>query len=135
VDDTDEADDGLDESDTTEQSPEEDDTDATEESEDKDDSIEVEAGTDDGEAGQDVLGGFGDENGSDVSEEEEDANGIEADPDMGIDIGGSSEDYTLDLTEEQWETLVEALGSTKTRPLRRFAIEIFDKMNVLRSLP
>jgi len=135
VDDTDEADDGLDESDTTEQSPEEDDTDATEESEDKDDSIEVEAGTDDGEAGQDVLGGFGDENGSDVSEEEEDANGIEADPDMGIDIGGSSEDYTLDLTEEQWETLVEALGLDEDASTEEVRDRLFDKMNVLRSLP
>jgi hypothetical protein len=135
VDDTDEADDGLDESDTTEQSPEEDDTDATEESEDKDDSIEVEAGTDDGEAGQDVLGGFGDENGSDVSEEEEDANGIEADPDMGIDIGGSSEDYTLDLTEEQWETLVEALGLDEDASTEEVRDQHFDKMNVLRSLP
>jgi len=132
VDDADEAEDGLDESDTTETSPDEDDTDATEESEDEDDSIEVEGGTDDGETGQNSLGGFGSEDGTDVSEE--DSTGIEADPDMGIDIGGNSENYTLDLTEEQWEMLVEALGLNEDASTEEVREELFDTMETVRSL-
>jgi len=54
---------------------------------------------------------------------------------MGIDIGGSSEDYTLDLTEEQWETLVEALGLDEDASTEEVRDQLFDKMNVLRSLP
>ena len=133
VDDTDETEDGLGESDTTEPSPEEDDTGGAEKKED--DSIETEADPDDEETGQNSLGGFGSKDDPDFSEGEGDSGGIEEDPDMGIDIGGGSENYTLDLNEEQWETLVDALNLDEDASTEEVRERLFDTMDVLRSLP
>jgi len=131
---TDGAEDSPDEFDTAEPSAEEDDAGGAEESEG--DSIEVETDTDDEETGQNSLDGFTDESGDDPSDEEDGHGGIEADPDMGIDIGGSSENYTLDLNEEEWETLVEALGldeDASTEEVRDELFETIETVSALRS--
>lgn len=134
VEETDETEDSPDGFDTAEPSAEEDDTGGAEESEGEGDSIEVETGADDEETGQNSLSGFSDESDDDASDEEEGHGGIEADPDMGIDIGGSSENYTLDLDEEEWETLVEALGLDEDASTEEVRDELFDTIETVRAL-
>lgn len=134
VEETDETEDSPDGFDTAEPSAEEDDTGGAEESEDEGDSIEVETGADDEETGQNSLGGFSDESSDDASDGEEGHGAIEADPDMGIDIGGSSENYTLDLSEEEWETLVDALGLDEGASTEEVRDELFETIETVRTL-
>ena len=134
VEETDETEDSPDGFDTAEPSAEEDDTGGAKESEDEGDSIEVETGADDEETGQNSLGGFSDESSDDASDEEEGHGAIEADPDMGIDIGGSSENYTLDLSEEEWETLVDALGLDEGASTEEVRDELFETIETVRTL-
>lgn len=118
----------------TELSVEEDDADDTEENKDDSDSVEIETSTSGEETGKDSFGGLGDESADGVTGEEEGDSGIESDPDMGIEIGGSSENYTLDLNEEEWETLVDALGLDEDASTEEVRNELFETMETVRNL-